>query len=312
LYLTGRYHLNKFTDDGFFKARDSFQKAVDKDPDYALAYAGLAESYNLLSGWGAIAPNDGYPFAKAAALRALELDDDLAEAHTSLGIAKLFYDLDWAGAEMEFTRAVEINPSYSTAHHNQSLVFTMQGRFDEAKLSIARAREHDPLSILNIIMTGNIFYFQRQPSQAIDLYKEAVEMDPNSGLARWSLGNAYLSSNRTDEAIAEYQKAIPLSGGSLDEPASLGYALAISGNTNGARQVINDLKNRSKEKYIPQTLIAMIYGGLGDKEQAFESLNRAFIERDSGLLFLKVDPMFDPLRSDQRFVDILKRVNLAQ
>jgi len=310
LYLLGRYHLNRLTDDGFLKGRDNFRRAIEKDPDYALAYAGLADSYNMLCGWGAMAPNEGYPLAKGAALRALELDETLAEAHTSLGIVKLFYDADWVGAEKDLTHAIEINPNYSIAYQSQSLVFTLQGRFDEAKLSLERSRELDPRSMLNLVMTGTVFYFQRRPSQAIGLYRQAVEMDPNSGLAHWSLGNAYLLSNRDNEAIAEYQKAIPLSGDSPDEPASLAFAYAVGGNQDEARITLDGLKRRTSGSYVPPSLIASIYGALGEKDKAFDLLEQGFRERDSVLVYLKVDPMFDPLRSDPRFPVLQKRIGL--
>lgn len=309
LYLLGRYHLNRLTDDGFLKGRDNFRKAVEIDPKYAVAYAGLADSYNLLCGWGALAPNEGYPLAKASALKALELDETLAEAHSALGIVKLFYDTDWSGAEGELQRAIEINPSDADALMMYGHALMLEGRFDEAHTFMARAKELDPLSIIRIVSAGNIFYFQRNHASAIETYEQALSMDPNSGLAHWSLGNALLQAHRIDESIAEYQKSIPLSGDSPDEPASLAYAFAVTGKPTEARKIINELSGRGNS-YVPKSLNASIYGALGEKDKAFDLLEQAFRERDSLLVYLKVDPIFDPLRSDPRFPILLKRIGL--
>ncbi|CAN5313996.1 hypothetical protein BH20ACI2_BH20ACI2_24190 [soil metagenome] len=310
LYLAGRYHLNRLTDDGFFKGRDSFQEAIAKDPNFALAHAGLAEAHNLLSGWGAVAPNDSFPLAKAAALRALELDESLAEAHTQLGIARLFYDLNWKGAEDEFKRAIEINPSFSDAHHMFAYALMAQGKFSEARAAAARAREMDPLSILKLITVGNVFASEGKPDEAAVHYRKALEMDSNSGLARWSLGNAYLQARRFPEAIEEFETAIRLSGDSPDEPTGLAVANGLSGNSAEARIILDKLTERSRKAYVPPALLAIIHGSLGEKDAAFELLEKAVRQRDPTLVFLKVDPYFDPLRSDPRFADLQKRLGL--
>lgn len=312
LYLMGRYHLNRLTDDGFLKGRDYFQQAIDKDPNYALAYAGLADSYNILSGFNALAGKEGFPKARTAAIKALELDGELAEAHSALGTVKHFYDWDWSGAEREFKRAIEINPSYSDAHQMYSYYLSAMGRFDEALAEMRRAQELEPLSLVKIIGIGEIYYFQRQYDQAIGQYQKALEMDPNSGVTHWAIGNVYLHKGMYDEAIAEYQKAIPLSGDSPDEPAMLAYAYALSGRRGEALQIIDELKQRSKRSYISPTIIAFIYGGLGEKDLAFELLDKAYEGRDFILVLLKVEPIFDPLRSDPRFSVLLKRVGLPQ
>ncbi|MEO8436329.1 MAG: tetratricopeptide repeat protein, partial [Pyrinomonadaceae bacterium] len=311
-YLKGRYHLNRLTDDGFMKGRDYFQQAIDKDPNYGLAYAGLADAYNRLSGFNALPPREGYPKARAAAMKALELDDKLAEAHTVLGAVNLFHDWDWSGAEKEFKRAVEINQSYSDAHQMYSYYLSAMGRFDESLYQMRRAQELDPLSLEKIAAIGEIFYLRRQYDQALEQYRKALEMDPNSGFAHWAIGNVYVQKGRYDEAIAEYQKSMPLSGDSPDEPASLGYAYGLSGKRREAHQVIEELKERSKRSYISPTLIATIYTGLGEKDQAFAWLDKAYDGRDSILVLLKVEPMFDSLRSDPRFTDLLRRVGLPQ
>jgi TolB-like protein/DNA-binding winged helix-turn-helix (wHTH) protein/Flp pilus assembly protein TadD len=310
LYLMGRYHLNRLTDDGFLKGREYFQRAIDKDPNYALAYAGLADSYNRLSGWNALSPKDGFPKARVAATKALELDDELAEAHTAMGTVKHFYDWDWQGAERDFRRAIEINPGNADAHQIYSFYLSAMGRFDEALAEIKHAQELDPLSLEKITGSGDILRYQRQYDQAIEKYQKALEMEPNSGFAHWAIGNAYVNKGMYKEAIAEYQKAIPLSGDSPDEPASLGYVYALSGRRQEALQIIDDLKQQSKRSYISPTLIAIVYTGLGEKEQAFEWLDKAYNGQDSNLVYLKVDPMFDNLRSDPRYADLLRRVGL--
>ena len=311
LYLMGRYQLNRLTDDGFLKGRDYFQQAIDTDPNYALAYAGLADSYNMLSGFNALAAKEGFPKARAAAIRALELDGELAEAHTALGTVKLSYDWDWSGAEREFKRAIEINPRYSDAHHTYSYYLSAMGRFDEALAEMRRAQELEPLSLVKIIGIGEIYYYQRQYDQAIEQYQKVLEMDPNSGFTHWAIGNVYLRKGMYDEAIAEYQKAIPLSGDSPDEPAMLAYAYALSGRKGEALQIINDLKQRSTRSYISPTIIAFIYIGLGEKDEAFALLDKAYDGRDFLLVLLKVEPMFDNLRSDPRFPVLLMRVGLS-
>jgi DNA-binding winged helix-turn-helix (wHTH) protein/TolB-like protein/tetratricopeptide (TPR) repeat protein len=310
LYLLGRFHLNQLTDDGFLKGRDAFRQAIEKDPSYALAHAGLADAYNLLCGWGAMAPNEGYPLAKASATRALELDDSLADAHVALGTAKLFYDVDWIGAERELQRAIDLNPSNADAQMMYGHELILLGRFDESRPPMSRAVELDPLSIVRIVSVGNVSYFERDLPTALEVYRRAVTMDPNSGLAHWSLGNALSASHQFDEAIVEFQKAIALSGDSPDEPAALGLAYALKGDESSAIRVIDDLSARSKRGFIPPTLTASIYGALGKRTEAFELLEHAFRERDSLLVYLKVDPMFDSLRADPRFDELQRRLGL--
>jgi DNA-binding winged helix-turn-helix (wHTH) protein/TolB-like protein/tetratricopeptide (TPR) repeat protein len=312
LYLKGRYHLNRLTDDGFFKGRDYFQQAIDKDPNYALAFAGLADSYNMLGSFDALASAEAYPKAREAAEKALRLDEGLAEAHAGLGSVKLFYDWEFPAASREFQRALEIDPSYSDAHKMNGNYLAAMGRFDEALREMKRAQELDPLSLEKIASTGDILYFQRQYDQAIEQYRKALEMDPNSGFVHWALGRPLLAQGKYDEAIVEFQKAIPLSGDSPDEPAELARAYALSGRRDQALKIIEELKRQSKYKYVAPTVMATIYGALGDKTQAFALLNKAFSERDFLLVLLNVEPMFDPLRSDSRFLELSRRVGLTQ
>jgi tetratricopeptide (TPR) repeat protein len=310
LYLKGRYQINRLTDDGFQKGRDYFQQAVDRDQNYALAYAGLADANHRLSGYNALAPDEGFPRAREAALKALELDGGLAEAHTALGVVKLLHDWDFAGAEGEFRRAIEINPSYADGHHFYGHYLSTMGRFDEALAEMKRAQELDPLSLEKLMGTGDVLYYQRQYDQAIAHHLKVLEMDQNSGIAHWALGNVYVNKGLYEEAIAEYNKSIPLSGDSPDELASLGYAYALSGRKREARAVIAELQERSKRRYISPTIIAFVHAGLGEKERAFALLDEAYDRRDFILVFLKMDPFFDRLRSDPRFTKLVRRVNL--
>lgn len=312
LYLLGRYHLNRLTDDGFKKGRDYFQQAIDRDSNYALAYAGLADAYNKLSSFNTISPKEGFPRAREAAMNALKLDDKLAEAHTMLGLVHLLYDWEWSGAEREFTRALEINPGYSDAHQTYGYYLSAMGRHDEALAEVRRAQELDPLSLEKKVSIGETLFHQRRYDQAIEQYQIVLEMDPNSGFTHWAIGNVYLQKKRYEEAVAEYQKAIPLSGDSTDEPASLGCAYALSGRTREAQQVLAELKERAKRTYISPTVIAFIHISLGEKDQAFALLDKAYEGRDFILVTLKAEPMFDSLRSDRRFTDLLRRVGLPQ
>jgi tetratricopeptide (TPR) repeat protein len=312
LYLKGRFHLTRLTDDGFQKGRDYFQQAVDRDPNYALAYAGLAEAYNKLAGWNAIAPNDGFPKAREAASTALRLDEGLAEAHTQMGVVKHLNDWDFAGAEQEFRRAVELNQSSADARQWYGNYLSTMGRSDEALKELKRALELDPLSIEKIAGVGDIFYQNRQYDQALVEYRQALEMDPNSGFAHWTLGNVYVQKGMYEEAIAEYKKAIPLSGDSPDELASLGYVYALAGRRREAEAVIDELKERSTRRYISPTIIAFIYAGLKENDQAFMWLGKAYEGRDFILVLLNADPTFDNLRQDPRFSQLVRRVGLPQ
>jgi serine/threonine-protein kinase len=300
------------TDEGFRKARDYFQQAIDKDPDYASAYAGLADAYNRLSGWNAMAPRDGFPLAKKAAQKALELDDSNADAHTQLAVVKLLYDWDWNGVESEFKRALEISPSNPETRYLYGLHLWVMGRFDESLIELKLAQELDPVSLEKVGGIGDLFYYQRNYDKAIEQYGKALEMDPNSGYAHWALGNAYLHKGMHEQAIVEFKKSIPLSGDSPYEPAARAYAYAVSGKGREARNILKELQQRSKRIYVSPTLLAFIHTGLGEKDQAFAYLDQAYRERDFLLIFLKVDPMFDGLSSDPRFSDLMGRVGLPQ
>jgi DNA-binding winged helix-turn-helix (wHTH) protein/TolB-like protein/Flp pilus assembly protein TadD len=312
LYLKGRYHLNRLTDDGFLKSLEYFQQAIEKDPNFALAHAGVADSYNSLSGFNVRPPKEVSPKARSAALTALNLDHLLAQAHTGLGMINLGFDWDWPGAERELKRAIEINPRDSDAHYYYSYYLAFMGRFDDAIAEIKFAQELDPVSLVKLTGVGQILLMARRYDEAIEECRKALEMDPNLGFAHWLLGLAYMYKGSYEPAIQALQKSIPLSGDSPDEPASLAHAYALSGKRTEARKILEELKQQAKSRYISPGTIADIYGALGEKDQAFAWLDKAYDERDNMVVLLKVDPLYDPLRSDPRFADLLRRVGLPQ
>jgi DNA-binding winged helix-turn-helix (wHTH) protein/TolB-like protein/Flp pilus assembly protein TadD len=306
LYLRGRYFSEKRTRDGLTKGIEYFRQAIEKDPDYALAYAGLADSYMLLRRWAFAPAKETLPQARAAAEKALRLDDTLAEAHTALGRVKE-HSLDWPGAGAEYRRAIELNPNSETGHHLYAMHLAAMGRLDEATAEIRRAQELDPLSLIINMEVGRIFYFMRQYDQAIAQYKKTLELDPNFELARSNLGVAYEQKGMYEEAIAEYQK-MPSRG-----LAPIGRVYALSGKRREAQKVLVELKEQSKKTYVSPVSMAVIHAGLGENEQAIAWLERAFDEGDADrLYFLAVHPTWDGLRSEPRFQDLLRRMGLPQ
>ena len=308
LYLKGRYHLNRLTDDGFLKALEYFQQVIVKDPNFALAYVGLAESYNDLAGFNVRPPREVYPKAKSAALTALKLDENLAQAHTALAMINLTYEWDWAGAEREFKRAIEINPGDSDAHYSYSFYFAFVAQSDHGIAEIRRAQELDPVSLVKLTGLAQVLLVSRRYDESIEECKKVLDMDPNFGFAHWLLGLAYMYKGSYGPAIQSLQKSIPLSGNSPDEPASLAQAYALSGNRIEALKILEELRKQAKHSYVSPGTIAALCGLLGDKDQAFALLEKAYVERDNMIVLLKVDPYFDSLRTDPRFDDLLRRV----
>ncbi len=280
---------NKRSAEGLRKSITYFQQAIDLDPNYALSYAGLADSYALLSNYDVLPPEDSYPMAKAAAMKALEIDNTLAEAYTSLAVVKVLYAWDWPGAEREFKRAIELNPHYANRHYYYSYDYlSPTGRHQEAIAEMKRAQELDPLSAIINTNLGRTYHFARQYDRAIEQYRKALEIDPNFGQTHFRLGEAYGMKGMFEEAVAELKKTRDLSAGKVDDiDASLAYIYAVSGKRGEARKLVNELKERSKQSYSPY-LIAMIYTGLGDKEQALAWLQKAYEERTGWLLLLKI------------------------
>jgi serine/threonine protein kinase/tetratricopeptide (TPR) repeat protein len=307
-YLKGSYWRWKITDIGYSKGIDYFQQAIAKDPSYALAYSGLADCYSGRANGGFVPRKEGYPRAKEAALKALELDDTLAEAHTSLAFVKTDYDWDWPGAEKELQRAIELNPSYARAHEQYGYLLYRLGRFEEAIAEERRGVELDPLSLINNRVFGQSFYFAREYDQAIEQYRKTLDLDPNFTSAHQALGMAYLQKSMYREGIAEIEKELMISANNTGALAELGYGYALEGRREEAQKVLDKLNELSKQKYVSAVSRAIIYAGLGDKDKAFEWLEKSYEERSIGAI--KVNPIYDPLRSDPRFADLLRRMNL--
>ena len=248
-YLKGRYYWNKFTEEGFKRSLEYFKQAIEKDPVYASAYAGLAESYATL-GFFSTVPKEAFPKAKEAALKALEIDDTLAQAHTSLGLSRLFYDWDRLTAEREFQRALELNPGYALTHHEYALYLMAMARLDEALVEEKRALELDPLSLRINTALGWVFYFARQFQQAIEQYRKTLELDPNFVMAYWQLGLAYEQKAMYKEALEEFQKGVVSSGGGPIYLALLGHGYGVAGKRGKALKILNELKQRAEGKYV--------------------------------------------------------------
>jgi tetratricopeptide (TPR) repeat protein len=311
LYLKGRYLWNRRTPETLRQATEYFQRAINKDSGYALAWAGLADCYAVYAVYDLLPPREAIPKTKEAASRALALDDTLAEAHAALAYVKGLYEWDWPGAERGFKRAIELDPNYSTAHHWYALYLEAMGRLDEAIAETKRAQETDPLSLIANVTAGQALYFARRYDQAIEQARRAIEMDPSFYLAHWLLAMVYEQAGRYEDAIAEGQKALNASGGAPSALSVLGHAYAASGKRSEALKVLAELKNLSKQRYVSPLYIAVIYVGLGDKVHALEWLEKAHNDRSDRLCWIKAWPEFDSLREEPRFQDILRRMNLT-
>jgi tetratricopeptide (TPR) repeat protein len=310
LYLKGRYYWNKRTEEGFRRAIEYFGEATEKDRNYGLAYAGLADSYILLGEYGLLPAKEAYAKAREAATKALELDDTLAEAHAALADVKIDYDWDWAGAEREFRRAIELNPGYATAHQWYGELLSSLGRHEEALAEIKRAQQLDPLSLIINTSSGWILLGAGRDDLAIEQLRKTLEIDPNFARAHGDLGMAYLRKGNFPEAVAEFQRAATLSSNIIDYQSGLGHAYARAGKHTEARKLLYELKEHSKQRYVSWYDFAAIYAGLGEKDQAFALLEKAYEQRDPKVTWAKVDPSLDPLRSDPRFQDLLRRIGL--
>ena len=311
LYLKGRYFLSRRTEEGLKKSVEFFNQAIDKDSGYALAYSGLADSnmYLLkLAFLRGLSRKESYERAKAAATKALELDDNLAEAHTSLALVKMEYEWEWASSEGEFKRAIQLNPGFAEAHHQYSHYLTAMGRSSESLAESLRALELDPLSL---VLNGHLawhYLYARQYDQAIQQCQKTAELDRNYPETADFRGLAYEQKGMYREAIAELQMAVNLSGNSPHIKAELGHAYAIAGETTPALDILDELKRGSTETHISSYDIAVIYIGLGRKDQALEALENAYQERSEWLRYVKVDPRLDPLRGDPRFEKLANQV----
>jgi len=308
-YLEGRYWWNKRTEEGFRKAIESFQQAIVEDPSYAQAYAGLADSFNMLGQYDIVPPSEAFPRAEAAALRALDLDETLAEAHTSLGWTRMS-QWRWQEAGRELQRAIELNPGYATAHHWYArYLWWSPGRLDEALAEIKRAQELDPLSLIINSSLGEALGWAGRYDEAIEQFRKTLELNPNFAPAHQFLSLPLAQKSMYEEAIVELEKAVSLSGGSAFPLSWLGYFYGVAGRKGEAESVLDQLQERSKQSYVSAASIALIYVGLGRKDEAFDWLERSY-QAQVPLLPLKRNHMWDPIRDDPRFHDLLRRINL--
>jgi len=312
-YLKGLYYMNKFTEEGVQRGLEYFQAAIDKDPAYAPAYVGVAGCHFRLGFFGSVPPKEGFEKSRAAVLKALEIDDTLAAAHAVLGFNKFILDLDWAGAEAEFKRALELNPNDAEAHANYRAYLVVVGRLEEALAENKRAEELDPLSLRVSVNVGWDYYYMRQYDRAVEKLKQTLEMDSNFPLTHYSLGVVYVQKGMHEEAIAEYQKALSIEkGGSPFVLGLLGHAYGVAGKRAEALKILKELKQQAKHRYVSSYHIALVYLGLGEEEQALAWLEKSREERHYWVLFIQVSPMLDPLRDDPRFQALLRRMNFPQ
>jgi len=309
-YLKGRYFWNKRTADGLKKALDHFNQAVAKEPNYAAAYSGLADTYALLGDWqyAVMTAKEALPKAKAAAMKALELDDSLSEAHTSLAFCLDGFDWNFEAADREFRRAIELNPGYATAHHWYAWHLSLVGRNNEAIAEMRKAESQDPFSLIINADLAELLLLAHFPDDSIQQSRKTIEMDRGFAMAHNQLAQAYLAKHMFGEAIAELQKAIELSGGCPTCTANLARAYAASGRKAEALRLLNDLKKQSGERYPHTSEIATIYAALGDNDQAMTWVEKGYEERFNPGVLLR--PGFDPLRSDPRFQQLLRRIGL--
>ena len=317
LYLKGRYFWNKRNEEGFRKGIEHFKRAEEKDPTFALAFSGLADSYALLCDIGAVRPADEMPKAKAAAQKAVDADPALAEAYTSRAFVRLAYDWDWLGAQSDFQQALKLNPKYPTAHQWYASYLMQMGKFSLAKAEIEEAHKLDPLSPIIASNTGLYSYYEHNYDDAIARYKVLLQSDPEFWVARHYLALAYVQKGRHSEAIAELRRLIkaPESGpvparvieAESEASASLGFAYGMAGKQAEARAILDGLNALSQRKYVSPLYFAIVYAGLKDNDRAIEYLNKAFEARHPGLVLIRIEPMFDGLRSDERFQQLTKR-----
>ena len=313
MYLKGRFYWNKRTDESMHRSIDYYKQAIEADPAFALAYSGLADTYNLISapeaGGGSESPNDVLPKAKAAATRALEIDPDLAEAHVSLAHSLYYYDRDFQGAEREFKKAIELDPRYAVGHHWYAVFLTVSGRFDEALAEIRRAQELDPLSLSINAWVGWILSLAGQNEQALEQLLKTKEMDPTFRITLHRLALVYADQGMFDKAIAEAKELSRVSDGRLGT-LTLAYIYAQAGMRREALEQVNSRIEMSKNSFVSPASIGMVYALLGDKDTAFKWLERANDEHDLLVLRVKHDPRFRSLRGDPRLDDLMRRMRL--
>lgn len=308
-YVKGRYFWNKRTDKGLKKGLEYFRQAITLDPTFAEAYVGVADSYATLGLYAVLPPKEAFPAAKEAAKRALEMDDGLAEAHATMGFIHFYYDWNGVDATDEFHRALAGNPNYAMAHSWYGESLAAMGRYPEAVAEAQRALEDDPLSLIIGSNAGWTLSLAGKGDEAIEILKKAIEIDPGFPRTHYRLGRAYEQKKSYAMAISELEQAVSLSGGDPCYKGSLGHAYAVSGKTNQARNVLQDLERRTGQQYVPAYAIALVYAGLGDKEQAVSWLRKAYDDRATSMAFIKLDPELSSLHSDSRFEQLSQRIS---
>jgi adenylate cyclase len=312
-YLRGRYFWNKRTSDGIKQAIEHFQQSIERDPNFALGYVGLADSYIALTFYNFAPPHETMPKAKESAIKALALDNTLAEAHVSLAHILMNDDWNWPAAETEFKRSIELRPDYATAHEWYAIHYlTATGRLKEAVQEMKKALELEPASLVMNTFMGATLYYAGRYDEAIDQCRRTIEMDPNFAVAHWHLGLAYEEKEALDAATEEFKKAISLSGGSPLMRAALSRAYAQSQKKHGANEMLDTLNELSKQQYVSPYEVATIYIALGNSEQAFQLLEEAYAEHSFHLVYLNVSPQFKSVRSDPRFQDLVQRLGLSR
>jgi DNA-binding winged helix-turn-helix (wHTH) protein/TolB-like protein len=310
-YLRGRFYWSKWSAAALGKAIENFKQALEKDPGYAMAYSGLADSYHLLGYLGAMPPREAYPKGEEAALKALQIDETLSEAHLSLAKTRLFYGWDWPGTEREIKRAIDLDPNYADAHGFYGAYLTAMGRFDEALRERKRAQEFDPLSPLANMSVGWVYFYWRRYDQAIEWYKKALDLDPGFATAGISLAESYEMSGMIEEAFEQHLKTKTLSGAGPEAIAALRQAYAASGIKGYWQKELELAGEQMKQGSARPLRIARLYAKVGDKDRAFEWMERAYADRTSEIVFIKVNPIYESLHGDPRFSDLMRRVGLT-
>jgi tetratricopeptide (TPR) repeat protein len=310
LYLAGRYFWNERTELGLRRGIECFQQAIFRDPNFAEAYAGLADSYALLASYSVEPPSEAYPSAKAAAQRALQLNANLAEGHTALGMVALYYEWDWKGAQKEFKKAIDLSPEYAGGYAWNSLYFAAVGDTSQALQQALKAQEMDPMSMAAIMHLGSAYYWDRQFDKAEGTYRFALAQNSNFSRAHSRLGIVLAAEKDYAGAIHEFRETERLSGSDPYTDGLIGYAEAMRGNVAAARKILDELTRRSAHEYVPAFSLAQLYLGLGNRDMALEWLERARKDRSTYLVYAKVDPLLDPLRSDRRFDLLLSNMEL--
>jgi tetratricopeptide (TPR) repeat protein len=317
LYLKGRYLANQTSAEELKKSVEYFQQAIAKDPGYAMAYVGLADSYNFLGGGlNYLRPSETLPKAKAAAQEALALDDTLGEAHAALAYAEWFYDWDWPRAEREFRRAIELNPNSAISHHRYSECLLTRRRFDEAIYELNRSQELDPVSTQGFGGLGHAYLIMRRYDESISYFQKALDLYPNAAFIRAQLAWSYAAKAMYPQALAEYDKIAESDKSVATENQlvadGLGWVYAVSGRRADALKIAKGFGDQSAHAYVDFYQLATIYAGLGEKDEAFQLLEKGYEERSAGMAYLAVDPFWDGLRSDPRYADLLLRIGLPQ